>query len=67
MTDPTVNLDSSKLPVFVPVLTIDKFAEAAGVTKRVVTGWIDRGQIETHKIGKRRLINIAALTKELIL
>ena len=67
MTEPTKNLDISKLPVFVPVLTIDKFAESAGVTKRVVTGWIDRGQIETYKIGKRRMINIAAMTKELIL
>ncbi|MCF6190355.1 MAG: helix-turn-helix domain-containing protein [Cocleimonas sp.] len=59
--------DITNLPIFVPVLTIDKFAKAIGVTRRVVTNWIDQGHIDTLKIGKRRVINIAAMTKELIL
>lgn len=66
MTDPTTNLDISNLPVFVPVLTIEKFASSIGVSPHVVEGWIKRGYISTVKIGRRRLVNVIALIQRLV-
>lgn len=65
MTDPTINLDISYLPVFVPLLTIEKFASSIGVTPHVVDGWIKRSYISTVKKGRRRLINVMAIMHEL--
>lgn len=65
MTDPIANLDISNLPVFVPLLTIEKFAQSVGVTPHVVDGWIKRGYITTTKIGRRRLVNMMAIMHEL--
>ncbi len=64
MTDPKLNLDISDLPVFVPLLTIEKFASSIGVSSHVVDGWVKRGYIKTSKIGKRRLINVMAIMSE---
>ena len=63
-------LDSSNqeivnLPVYVPVLTVEKYAKSIGIEIGVVDGWVKRGYIPTIKIGKRRLINIVAMTQEL--
>ncbi len=51
--------------VFVPTLTIERFAHSIGVSKDVVNGWIKRGYIPTVKYGKRRLVNIAAISKSI--
>lgn len=67
MTDPKPIIKISTLPVFVPILTQQKFSESTGIEIGVIEGWIKRGYIDTVKIGKRRLINIAALTNELLL
>ena len=65
MTEPQKNLDTIAIPVFVPTLTIEKYAKSIGVTPDVVDGWVKRGYIPTVKIGRRRLINIAAMTRDL--
>jgi len=65
MTEPQENLDTIAIPVFVPTLTIEKYANSIGVSPDVVDGWVKRGYIPTVKIGRRRLINIAAMTREL--
>lgn len=49
-----------------PILTSERFAELIGVTQDVVLGSIKRGYLPTVKIGKRRYINVAKLTQELI-
>ena len=56
--------NNKDIPVFVPLLTINRFALAIGVTPDVVLGWINRGYIKTTKIGKRRLVNITELMQD---
>jgi len=65
MIKPNIDLEFSELPVFVPVLSVDRYAKSIGIDVGVVDGWVKRGYIPTIKIGKRRLINIAAMTQEL--
>lgn len=49
----------------VPVLSKERFAELVGVSSDVVRGWIARGMVPTVRIGRRRLVNVAAMQKEL--
>jgi len=69
MTDPRTDLDITPMdiittsPVFVPLMTKDKFSEASGIPVGVLDGWFNKKSIPTVKIRKRRLINIVALTK----
>ncbi|MGH1486892.1 MAG: helix-turn-helix domain-containing protein [Cellvibrionaceae bacterium] len=46
--------------VTVPEMTIEHYAQHVGVTARTVEGWIAKGLIPTMKIGRRRLVNVAA-------
>lgn len=48
----------------VPVMAADRFAELVGVSSEVVRGWIDKGYLPTMKIGRYRLVNLAALQRE---
>ena len=48
----------------VPVRERERFAALVGIELGVVNGWIDRGYVPTVKIGRYRLINLAALTRE---
>jgi len=57
-------LNITKTPVFVPLMSAERFSKVSGVEIGVLTGWINRGYIQTIKIGKRRLINIASMTKD---
>lgn len=50
---------------FIPFMTPDKFADAIGLTKGVVGGWIDQGYIPTAKIGRYRMINMVVLVANL--
>lgn len=45
--------------------TADAFAKSLGVTNRTVEAWIARDLIPTVKIGKRRLVNLYQLKKNL--
>ena len=55
-----------EIAVFVPVMDRVRFAELAGLTHDTVRGMIEKGLLPTIRIGKRRLINIAQLTKECV-
>ena len=46
----------------IALLAPEAFAERIGVTKHTVIGWINKGYIPTVKIGRRRLVNHAAIT-----
>ena len=50
----------SDLVVGTPFKTKAAFADDVGVTTRTVDGWIERGYVQTLKIGKIRMINMAA-------
>lgn len=41
----------------------EQFALGVGVTPKVVAGWIDRGYLPTVVIGKRTLVNVAAIAE----
>lgn len=51
--------------LFVPVMTIERFAELVGLTAKTVEAQVHRGYYPTTKIGKRRMINVAAYYQEL--
>lgn len=51
----------SAVPVMTPVMTKERFAELVGVEVGVVRGMIDRNHLPTVKIGRHRLVNVAAL------
>jgi hypothetical protein len=50
---------------FIPFMTPDKFADAIGLSKGVVGGWIDQGYLPTTKIGRYRMINMVVLVSNL--
>ena len=50
---------------FIPFMTPDKFAEAIGLSKGVIGGWIDQGYLPTTKIGRYRMINMVVLVANL--
>lgn len=49
---------------FLPLMTIEAYATAAGIPIGVMSAQVDRGMWSTVKIGKRRLLNIAALWQQ---
>lgn len=55
---------SGMAPVFLPLMTVEAYAELAGIPFGVLTAQVDRGMWPTVKIGKRRLLNIAALWQQ---
>jgi hypothetical protein len=53
---------TSSIVLDTPIMTIEKFADKTGVTPASVRSMVNLQQIPTKKMGKRRYINIAALT-----
>ncbi|MGK5044345.1 hypothetical protein ACQ4WP_00415 [Janthinobacterium sp. GB4P2] len=49
----------------VGLMTLEKFAEAVGLPPGVVLGHLNRGILPTVTLGRRRLINVVALQREL--
>ncbi|ONF42340.1 hypothetical protein BTO32_16240 [Marinobacter lutaoensis] len=47
-----------------PVMTQERFAQLTGLTEGQVRGMIDKGHLPSMKIGKPRLVNVAALSQE---
>jgi len=67
-----MNFATSSMPEFaaglsasVGLMTLEKFAEAVGLPPGVVLGHLNRGIIPTVTLGRRRLINVIALQREL--
>ena len=46
--------------ITVPEMTIEHYAQQVGVSTRTVEGWVAKGLLPTTKVGRRRLINVAA-------
>jgi hypothetical protein len=49
----------------VGLMTLEKFADAVGLPPGVVLGHLNRGMLPTVTLGRRRLINVVALQREL--
>lgn len=54
----------SKVSIDSPVVTAEKFAESVGLAPEVIRGMVERKQIPSRKFGKRRLVNVAAITAD---
>lgn len=54
------------IAIAIPLISQEQFSDLVGVSQDVVRGWIDKGLIPTIKIGRRRLINVAKLTQEIM-
>lgn len=55
----------AQLSAPVGLMTLEKFAEAVGLPPGVVLGHLNRGMLPTVTLGRRRLINVVALQREL--
>lgn len=51
----------SGLAIAIPVMSKERFAEACGLEVGVIRGMLDRGYLPTVKIGRHRMVNVAAL------
>lgn len=58
------NISHTKIGVLTPLVTKGLFSQITGLTEEVIRGMIDKGHLPTIKIGRRRLINLALLSKE---
>lgn len=47
-----------------PVVTTEKFAAITGLAPEVIRGMVERNQLPSRKYGKRRLVNVAAITAQ---
>jgi hypothetical protein len=50
----------------VNLVTKERFAVSVGVTEYVVDGWVKRGYLPVHEMGRYSLINLARLNIELL-
>lgn len=48
-----------------PLCSLDVFAQIADVSPDVVRGWVETHTVPTVKVGRRRLINLHQLKKDL--
>jgi excisionase family DNA binding protein len=49
---------------FVPIMSQERFSLLVGLSEPTIRGMIEKGHLPTVKIGKRRLIDMVALTQE---
>ena len=54
-------MTQSANPLSLPLLTVQVYAAAIGLTVETVRAQVDRGYIPSIKVGKRRLVNVEAL------
>ena len=57
---------TARVSIAVPVMEKERFAELSGLSVDTVRGMIERDQIPTVKIGKRRLINVLKMSNDLL-
>ncbi len=58
-----------EVPVFpvsvqIPLMTRERFAGLTGLDEGVLRGMINKGYLPTLKLGRHRLINLVALSKQ---
>ena len=58
-------MDEQKHVVLIatPVMTQERFAQLSGLTEGQVRGQIDKGHLPSLKIGRVRVVNVAALSQ----
>lgn len=56
----------SPVVVAFPLMTREKAAEHMGLSVGVLQGWIDKGLVRTHGIGKRRLVDVMHLVEQVL-
>lgn len=52
---------------YAPLMDRRRFAQAVGVTAETVEGWIARRELPMVKIGRRNLVNVAAIHRRCLL
>lgn len=52
------------VPMLLPCITKERFADLVGTSPSAVQGWINRGYVPTAKTGKYRLIDLTKLFSE---
>lgn len=60
----TVDEQNEFIVLATPVMTQGRFAQLTGLTEGQVRGMVDRGHLPTLKIGRMRLVNMAALSQD---
>ncbi len=50
--------NTQTISVTIPEMTMEQYAQAVGVTKDTVDGWIKRGYLPSFKLGKYRMVNV---------
>ncbi|TBV13205.1 DNA-binding protein [Stutzerimonas kirkiae] len=65
---PPEGIDSQKLHGAPPMMPWQAFADWIGMGDEpiVVRTWVERGYLPSLKVGKRVMVNVALLTKELL-
>jgi hypothetical protein len=53
-----ITVAQSSVPVYVPFMTIGRFASSVGVSDDTVLGWQRKGYISTIKLGKRVMVDL---------
>jgi len=64
----TEGLDAQKLYGAPPLMPWQAFADWIGMAEEpmVVRSWIERGYVPSVKVGRRVMVNVAQLTRDLI-
>ena len=60
----TVDEQKQIILLATPVMTQERFAQLTGLTEGQVRGMIEKGHLPSLKIGKPRLVNIAAISQD---
>jgi len=50
--------------IVTPVMTQERFAQLSGLTEGQVRGQIEKGHLPSLKVGRVRLVNVAALSQD---
>ncbi len=60
----TVDEQKHVILIATPVMTQERFAQLSGLTEGQVRGQIEKGHLPSLKIGRVRLVNVAALSQD---
>ncbi|WP_228739351.1 hypothetical protein [Marinobacter arenosus] len=60
----TVDEQKQIILIATPVMTQDRYAQLTGLTEGQVRGQIEKGHLPSLKIGRVRMVNIAALSQQ---